>query len=228
MKLTRIIRTEKAEQTRTTSLAKTTRDIRSLLGRVFDTDFDPETDIKRLGRIIGTIIFEVPTKQSGLVSSALLDNWGFRPSLKFCTEEHFYSRQWAGENLIHLCMERGVVLRTSDIRDLLELYTTIHLVTSEENQKLLYIQNSADHKDKTWEEQYEIAEIDLVEDRGTRPAYFLDVWQVGDNSFMDLDQAVEHLKLPWDEIKKRCQSNAKKWESWKHIPQDSALLDLNK
>lgn len=121
---------------------------------------------KILARAIGTVIFDIPTTKSGMVSVDLLDEYGFRPSVSKCTEEHFHSRNESGYHIIDM-MRSG-----ADYNDLCEFLleaTTVHLTTKSENIKLSAIQNHPVTKDLTWQEQYEMAGIELVEDPGTMP-----------------------------------------------------------
>jgi hypothetical protein len=118
-------------------------------------------------RAIGTMIYDIPTKRSGMVSVALLDEYGYRPSVSQCTEEHFYSRNESGYTIITM-VANGATL--GDVGEYLVDATTVHLTTKEENLRLSAIQNHPTTKDLPWEEQYELAGIELVEDPGTIPA----------------------------------------------------------
>ena len=57
---------------------------------------------KILARAIGTVIFDIPTTKSGMVSVALLDEYGYRPSVSKCTLEHFHSRNESGYHIIDM------------------------------------------------------------------------------------------------------------------------------
>jgi hypothetical protein len=117
-------------------------------------------------RAIGTMIFDIPTKRSGLVSKALLDEYGYRPSVSKCTLEHFYSRNESGYTIIEM-VENGATI--GEVGEYLVDATTVHLTTKDENIRLSQIQNHPTTKDLSWEEQYEMAGIELVEDPDTMP-----------------------------------------------------------
>ena len=118
-------------------------------------------------RAIGTMIYDIPTKRSGLVSAALLDEYGYRPSVSKCTEEHFYSRNESGYTIIDMVENDNATI--GDVGEYLVDATTVHLTTKEENTRLSTIQNHPTTKDLSWEEQYAMAGIELVEDPGTMP-----------------------------------------------------------
>jgi hypothetical protein len=117
-------------------------------------------------RAIGTMIYDIPTKRSGLVSAALLNEYGYRPAVNKCTEEHFHSRQNTGETIIEMVANGAHI---GEVGELLVDATTVHLTTAEENTRLSAIQNHPTTKDLPWQEQYAMAGIELVEDPGTIP-----------------------------------------------------------
>lgn len=121
---------------------------------------------KVLARAIGTVIFDIPTTKSGLVSKALLCEYGYRPSVSKCTEEHFHSRNESGYALIDM-MIRGASL--DEVKSYLATVTQVHLTTKDENIRLSQIQNDPVTKDLPWQEQYAMVGIELVEDPGTMP-----------------------------------------------------------
>lgn len=123
-------------------------------------------DHKVLARAIGTVIFDIPTTKSGLVSQGLLCEYGYRPAINKCTEEHFHSRNESGYQIIELLTHGGSY---DDLVEFLKEVTTVHLTTKEENIKLSSIQNHPMSKDLPWETQYEMAGIELVEDPGCMP-----------------------------------------------------------
>jgi hypothetical protein len=118
-------------------------------------------------RAIGTMIYDIPTKRSGLVSTALLDKYGYRPAITKCTQEHFHSRNETGVAIIEMVARNAAF---ESILDHLSESVMVHLTTKEENIRLSAIQNHPVTKDLTWQEQYDLAGIELVEDPGTMPA----------------------------------------------------------
>jgi hypothetical protein len=126
-----------------------------------------QVDDQVLARAIGTMIFDVPTTYSGMVSTALLDEHGYRPSVTKCCKEHFMNRQRSGEIIIE--KSHSGALDREWLIEFINEATTVHLTTSEENQILGTIQNHPETKHLTWEDQYDMAGIELVEDPGTMP-----------------------------------------------------------
>ena len=117
-------------------------------------------------RAIGTMIFDIPTTRSGLVSVALIDEYGYRPSINECTKEHFHSRNESGYHIIEM-VSNGA---TEDmVAEFLKEATMVHLTTAHENHVLSQIQNHPSTKDLSWQEQYDLAGIELVEDPETMP-----------------------------------------------------------
>ena len=123
-------------------------------------------DDKILARCIGTMLYDVPMTRSGLVSVALLDEYGYRPSISQCCSEHFHSRQQSGYIIIEMLKND---CSFEELCEFVDECTTVHLTTSHENHVLSTIQNHPETKDLTWQEQYDLAGIELVEDIGTMP-----------------------------------------------------------
>lgn len=125
-----------------------------------------EIEHKILARAIGTVIFDIPVTKSGMVSVGLIDEYGFRPSIAKCTKEHFHSRNESGYQIIKMMTSGGTF---DELCEYLSECSMVHLTTKEENITLSGIQNHPLTKHLTWEEQYELAGIELVEDPGTMP-----------------------------------------------------------
>ena len=123
-------------------------------------------DDQVLARCIGTMLYDVPMTRSGLVSSALLDQYGYRPALSKCCSEHFHSRQQSGYMIIDMLSNDCTI---DELTAFINECTTVHLTTSHENHVLSGIQNHPETKNLTWQEQYAMAGIELVEDPGTMP-----------------------------------------------------------
>ena len=119
-----------------------------------------------LARAIGTVIFDIPTTRSGLVSVGLLCPHGYRPPVSQCTEEHFHSRNESGYALIEIMRDGGTL---TDVVTFLQTATMVHLTTKAENIRLSAIQNHPVTRELSWQEQYDMAGIELVEDPGTMP-----------------------------------------------------------
>ena len=162
-----------------------------------------------LARAVGTIIYEVSTTKSGLVSKSLVDEYGFRSS-SFC-EEHYHSRQQVGKRIVEENPSYD------DIVKILGECTKVHLVTSEENIRLSPIQNGRDTRDKSWRDQYLLAGIELVRDQGTAPRYFYNTYKIDDSVYENIQLASKDRNLTWDEIRRRCSSKAKKWSSYERL-----------
>ena len=123
----------------------------------------PDIDHKTAARAIGTMIYDIPTTFSGLVSTSLINEHGYRPSKSKCCAEHFHSRQEAAVKIMQM------IERKEDFLPFLDECTTIHLTTSEENHMLSKVQNSSHTKNLSLREQYELCGIKLVRDPGTMP-----------------------------------------------------------
>ena len=121
---------------------------------------------KVMARAIGTMIFDIPTTRSGMVSVALIDEYGYRPSISKCTLEHFHSRNESGYTIINLVNN---LCELEEVIAYLREATMVHLTTKDENIRLSSIQNHPMTKDLSWSEQYDLAGIELVEDPGTMP-----------------------------------------------------------
>ena len=128
------------------------------------------TSTKILARAIGTMIFDIPTTRSGMVSVGLINEYGYRPSISKCTLEHFHSRNESGYHIIKMVSD-GCTL--DDVITFLEEATTVHLTTAHENHVLSQIQNHPTTKNLSWQQQYELAGIELVADPGTMPRKLL-------------------------------------------------------
>lgn len=127
---------------------------------------DEFVDDAVLARAIGTVIFDIPTTRSGMVSSSLLDEYGYRPSIAQCTLEHYHSRNESGYHIIGM-MRDGKTFK--ELVAYLREASMVHLTTQQENIELSKIQNHPLTKDLTWQEQYDLAGIELVEDPGCMP-----------------------------------------------------------
>lgn len=162
-----------------------------------------------LARAIGTTIFEVSTTKSGMVSKSLIDEYGFRSS-SYC-EEHYHSRQQVGARIVEENPSFDQIVK------ILEECTKVHLVTSEENIRLSPFQNGAATRNKSWQEQYLLAGIELVNDKGTAPTYFYKSYLIDGQLYVNIEEASKATNLTWDEIRRRCSSKAKKWSSYERL-----------
>lgn len=159
-----------------------------------------------LARGIGNIIFDISITKSGYVSKSLVDEYGFRSS-SFCPD-HFHSRQQVG---IRIVKENPSF---DKIIEILTEASMVHLVTSEENIRLSPIQNGKDTREKSWQDQYILAGIDLVRDKGTAPVYFYNVYSIDGVEYSNIQLASQATGLSWDVIRKRCSSQARKWNNY--------------
>lgn len=123
-------------------------------------------DERVVARAIGTVLYDVPTTMSGMVSSSLLDEYGFRPTINHCCKEHYHSRQNSGYHIFNMVMQGANVV---DVEEFVAKASKVHLTTSEENTRLSAIQNHPSTRDIGWKAQYKLAGIKLVEDPGTMP-----------------------------------------------------------
>lgn len=171
-----------------------------------------------VGRILGTIIYEIPTEKSGFVSKSLINEYGFRPSIHYCTEEHFYSRQWAGETIYdeHIAGK----LTKQRLIELLKEFSRVHLVTDKENSDLTRIQNGKcpelgpDTKDWDWRQQYEEINLELVEDPGTMPRNHWKRYKVDGRVFTTIEDVAAEYDVAVTTARNRFPSKSKKWTTW--------------
>lgn len=180
---------------------------KGIMGLLTTIDSMPDNT---LARYIGTIIFEASVIKSGLISESLVDDYGFRPE-KVC-EDHYNSRQMAG--LKFVLAHREKPLSYDDVVIMLEEFRRVHLVSSSENVKLSPIQNGDDTRYLSWQEQYELAGIRLVADRGRPPVWFYKTYVICSQTFNNIDDASRAVGLRYEEILKRCRSKARKWVDW--------------
>lgn len=129
-------------------------------------EMEGQVDDQVIARAIGTMLYDVPTTYSGMVSCSLLDESGYRPAISQCCKEHFLNRQRAGEIIIDAA--RNGTLTMEWLTEFVDECTTVHLTTSAENHALATIQNHPETKYLTWQEQYELCGIELVLDPGTK------------------------------------------------------------
>ena len=183
----------------------------TFIEKILQCKDDQFVDRRSLAREIGITIFEISTTKSGLVSKSLCDSVGYR-SANYC-EEHYHSRQKSGETIIS--MYESDQLDFNVLCRLLKEFSSVHLVTSQENNRLSPIQNGKDTKDLTWQEQYKLCGIELVEDRGVAPVWFWKEYIINDKCYGNIEYASEDLQLDWTTIRKRCNAKSKCWKDWK-------------
>lgn len=179
--------------------------IMSLLPLIDDEDI---TEVE-LAREIGITIFEIPFIPSGKVSTSLLDSHGFR-SATYCAE-HFHSRQRSGRAIINAYREG--TLSFERLCSMLRMFAMVHYVTSEENMRLAQIQKN--YSDLSWEEQYALANIVLVDDKGTAPVWYWRNYTIDGVQYSNIKDASEATGLGFDTLRHRCTSKARKWDNYK-------------
>lgn len=191
---------------------------RSIIGCLKQLDEDMPDDLRvaikqNLARKIGQGIYDLPEKFSGKVSTKLVDKNGYLKGRR-CSE-HFYSRQRCGNRIIE-AYEQGVLTLEFCI-ELLDKYRQVHWVTPEENQTLSRIQNSAEHGRKSHVEQYELANVVLVDRPPTAPRWFYQNYVVGGNKYNDITDVAQTFDMSYNEILKRCSSTSKANREWQRI-----------
>ena len=173
--------------------------------------YDEDVEESELARGFGILIFEIPFISSGKVSTSLLDKHGFRFST-YCAE-HFHSRQRSGRAII-AAYKRGR-LTFEKLCEMLREFAMVHYVTSEENIRLAQIQKN--HPDLSWEEQYALGGIVLVDDRGPAPVWYWRNYIIDGAEYTNIRDASEATSLGFDVIRNRCNSNARKWNNYKVV-----------
>lgn len=190
----------------------------NILPLVYDDDVEEGTDV---ARIIGQIIYELPNIKSGLVSKSVVDEHGFRGS-KF-TPEHFYSRQRAGRTIVEHFKNEN--LSAEKLLDMLVEYSMVHLVTFDENMQLARIQKAEETRDLTPIEQYRIAGIELIKDRGPAPIWYADTYTIDGVVYSNIHDASLGLDLDYKTILKRCaasKNGVKRWAQYNRIKGNNA------
>lgn len=157
-------------------------------------------------RIIGSLIYDLPCKFTGLVSTKLIDSDGYFNNQQ-SVNEHFYSRQRAGSRIIDLFLTNQISTIT-DVVFLLDKYRAVNKVTKEENDNLSQIQNKS-HANDPWTIQYKVAGIDLVKQPPTRPHWMDRIFTVDGRIFTKAANAAEHAGITIDQLLIKCKSQLK-------------------
>lgn len=197
---------------------KVTVEAFSIIGCLKQLDNDMPDDLRvliknNLARKIGSAIYDLPERFSGMVSTSLVDDYGYL-SGKRCSE-HFYSRQRCGHRIIR-AYECGELTLEFCI-DLLNKYRQVHWVTPQENTALSKIQNSKEHGSKSHAEQYALSGIEMIPNPGRAPYYFYNKYIINGSEFDNIDQVAKALGLEYNEILRRCNSTAKSNVDWRRI-----------
>lgn len=119
-----------------------------------------------LARDIGNIVFDINPIQTGLVSTSLIDKWGYRPRISKCTLEHFHARQQTGLKILQMGRSGA---GDDEIKAFIQKVIHVNLVTKDDNNRLRPIQSNSVTKDLDWAVQYKLAGIKLVKDPGSMP-----------------------------------------------------------
>lgn len=163
--------------------------------------------------MIGTTIYEIPTKHTGLTSKLLCNKDGFR--IQIPVKEHFHSRQQAGLYIVEEFTKKGYKYIESKLDSDLDKFRHVHYVTQRENIELSGIQNSHLTRNLTWQEQYSLAGIELIRDRGTVPKNYYSHYSTPDGDFANFGEVIEkYPDIEEKTLKYRFASASRKWESW--------------
>ncbi len=116
-------------------------------------------------RMISNAIYEMSTIRSGLISKeairACLEGRQKKP-----TEEHYFSRQEGGESIIRYVEQQRkekLPLDFAHIKQLVDRFRNVHLVSTEENRKLDTFLRKNKNYHGQWEKTYEAVGIELVD-----------------------------------------------------------------
>lgn len=157
-----------------------------------------------LARTIGSAIYDLPVKFTGMVSTRLVDSHGFYNGKKKCPE-HFYSRQRSGRKIVKL-YESGE-LTPELLLELLDKYRQVHWVTSEENSRLRTIQKKYDNLPHY--KHYEMAGIVLVPRPSSPPRYYYNTYIINKKKFNNIRDASLKTGFEPEYILKKCLSKAR-------------------
>lgn len=129
--------------------------ITQILNHHLEYDYIPEV-VKKDGRIIGTLIYELRVQYTGKASVKALQNRYYNGT--DWVHDHLWPRTFAGENLIKTFKQLGHIDDTVLV-EMLGKYCQVNYVTKAENTNLMKYQNSAEFKSP--EEAYQLAGIEL-------------------------------------------------------------------
>ena len=159
--------------------------------------------VQEVARILMLSYGDVKTEPSGLVSKALVNyheptDTYYRKG-KF-TEEHFITRTNTCRQICEAHLEG--ILTSELLYDLLDKGRKVHYTTEDDNIRLRPYQQDLDTY-PTWEEQYEAAGIELVEDPGMfgNKSYY---YEIDGEVYRDVNEAAAALGVHAKTIKARC------------------------
>ena len=175
---------------------------------------DPSYVESKIARQIGNLIYDLPHIKTGWVSRSLTRD-GYRVRGMASTNEHFYSRQQAGIEIIR-------VWKTGRLTDdrlyrMLRKFCQVHVVTPAENLILRNIQNAEDTCRLPWRAQYKLAGISLVRDRGSAQRWWFDACVIEGKQHKTLFEAAKKINVDIRTLKYRCNSTAKKWADYQLV-----------
>lgn len=140
---------------------------------------DDDFTLDEIRREIALTVFEIPAKKTGYVSKSLCvvdeslghdkygQEQGYRVTgkgVKSPCHEHFLNMK---KYTIQMCEEfiAGKIDSVEKLTKKINQITMVHLVTSEENNKLRTVQTK--HPEKSWKEHYNMVGIELIKEVGT-------------------------------------------------------------
>lgn len=117
-------------------------------------------DFKGVGRDYANMIHDIPSVWSGLASQSAIRNKLNNVKSKH-SEDHFYSRQRGGEEIVTLILKtfgQGRSPTFEEVRAIIDKYCHVHYVTREENNILKHIMEPG----MRWKQAYSQAGVLLV------------------------------------------------------------------
>ncbi len=121
------------------------------------------TNPKSVGRDYANMIHDMPSDWTGMASQSAIKNKLAGNKIKH-SEDHFYSRQRGGEQIVRLIKKRyreGRSPTFEEVKIIFNKYRHVHYVTKQENNKLKHIMAPG----KSWREAYEEAGVILTKAR---------------------------------------------------------------
>lgn len=167
------------------------------------TLLDQGFSISEVGRILMLSYGDVKTEPSGLVSKSLINyhaptNTYYRKG-RF-TEEHFITRTNTCRQICEAYVDN--TLTDELLYELLDKGRKVHYTTEEDNIRLRPYQQDLETY-PTWQEQYEAAGVELVEDPGMfgNKSYY---YEINGNVYRDVNEAAAAIGVHARTIKARC------------------------
>lgn len=187
-------------------------EIQHALQRINTTRLDVSYVENRIARSIGSLIYDLPHIKTGWVSKSLTRD-GYRLRGEKATNEHFYSRQQSGREIIRVW--RAGELSDDNLYQMLLRFCQVHVVRPEENNRLATIQT--EYPELGHEQHYAMAGIELIFNPPSAAPWWWDRCVVRGQEYESMYEAAKKIDIDIFDLKYRCKSTAKKWSDFRMI-----------